>query len=612
MALIIMRLTKEKLIDLWRSKADIFKKEDSRYILDRYAKIDNIFKFITECRYEDNGETVNINGTDIVISGGGKPSRDYFGCKNDELTAGTAFKGVELQAERFPAVFKDYILEIGCLLGGFEFKPEPQMRDEFRIISNSITAQNDDASLTSEGQVRHPSSHFADNNYFFNVIKTVKDISEDKFDPKQSKLVLRWPTKAYYSDDVQAEQSQKETLEYRFPYKFFYMWTHNDVLHPISLMAYRNLVKQEDKLIAYSSDEHLNQSFKNFTTGWKEYSEDIMKMIPDEERGDDFWDEMSKLLSIIMIKGQNLICMKQLLESGNKALILFGPPGTGKTYHAQELVCKELGIKRNELESHKFNINNDYERGAWTLIQFHPNYTYEDFIGGISPCLTGGTLAYTLKEGVFKILCDTAAKPQNKDKKFLIVIDEINRTDLSSVFGELMYALEYRGHSLNIPNFTQGFVIPDNVYIIGTMNSIDKSLVTFDLALRRRFAFYKIMPDLSALPAMLANYNIEESCLGAFIERCRELNKQIAEPSSDLQLGVDYQIGHAYFGKIKDFLTERNYKDSPQMISPFELEKLWLYHLQPLIEEYLGNRIDDPQTKKCLNNIMDSFCKALQ
>ena len=89
--------------------------------------------------------------------------------------------------------------------------------------------------------------------------------------------------------------------------------------------------------------------------------------------------------------------------------------------------------------------------------------------------------------------CDEASKDENVSKKFIIVIDEINRADLSSVFGELMYALEYRDEPISIPNFKELFVIPSNVYIIGTMNSIDKSLVTFDLALRRRFGFIKIM-----------------------------------------------------------------------------------------------------------------------
>jgi len=116
--------------------------------------------------------------------------------------------------------------------------------------------------------------------------------------------------------------------------------------------------------------------------------------------------------------------------------------------------------------------------------------------------------------------------------------------------------LEYKDKKVSIPNFKEPFVIPSNVYIIGTMNSIDKSLVTFDLALRRRFSFIKIMPNVSVLENILAEYNIEESCLTSYVDRCKSLNERIANPSSRLNLGADYQIGHAYYGKIKDFLKK--------------------------------------------------------
>ena len=488
------------------------------------------------------------------------------------------------------------------------------MKDEYRIISNSSTGLGDNKSLTSTGQIRHPSSHFANNNYFFNVINTIKDISNDTFQCDQSKLVLRWPNSSYYSDDKQAEESQKEALRYRFPYKFFYMWTH-DVLHPVSLMAYKNLVLQEDSQIKYAPDSDLGQDIIDFTGtngGWSMYSSAIKNMIPDDEQGEDFWKEMSQLISIVMIQDQQMKNIQELLETGNKAIILYGPPGTGKTYTAKELICSELEISNKDLKDYKFNGDVSIkEKGAWALVQFHPNYTYEDFIGGISPCLASGSLSYTLKTGIFKKICDEASKAENVSKKFIIVIDEINRADLSSVFGELMYALEYRDEPISIPNFQELFVIPSNVYIIGTMNSIDKSLVTFDLALRRRFGFIKIMPQLQVLETILSDYNIEESCLTNFIARCRDLNEHISRPNSRLQLGVDYQIGHAYYGKIKDFLTECNESDPVQIITSFDLEKLWEYHLEPLLEEFLGNRIEDSEVIRCLEERKNEFTKPL-
>lgn len=620
-----MRLTKDKLVALWTNRKTIFAEHGE--IKERYDKVKELFEEMTDykCVYGEND--VSINGDLVTFKDGKVPSLMYFSCKYDEMTASGAFNGVKLQADAFPEKYGDLILKIGCLLGGFDFKINHWMRDEYRIISNAVTSPNDNASLTSEGQIRHPSSHFADNNYFFNVISTVQAIKGNKFDTNSSRLVLRWPGESYYPrDENDAEKSQKETLRYRFPYKFFYMWTH-DVLHPISLMAYRELIKQEETDFRHEPDLGMDQDYVQFIEGWESYSDRIMNIIPEESRGGDFWNEMSLLLSIVMIQDQSLVNMEELLLTGNQAMILYGPPGTGKTYNAKKLILKRLGIEKaasackeedrakfeaDELEKCKFHNGNQIgDAGAWALIQFHPNYTYEDFIGGISPQLTGNSLSYTLKQGIFKLLCDAAAQPENEKKSFFIVIDEINRADLSSIFGELMYALEYRGEKMSIPNFTEQFSIPKNVYIIGTMNSIDKSLVTFDLALRRRFAFYKVMPQVSALEDMLSDYNIEEKCLHGFIQRCKELNQNLSDVKSPLQLGQDYQIGHAYFGKISDFLKKRKEEEPTQLITTFELEKLWQYHLSPLIEEYVGNRIDDKEVKYRIDQLMVSFTNKL-
>lgn len=621
-----MRLTKDKLIALWNNRQSIF--ADHEEIKQRYDEVKTLFEEILQinCVIGDN---VSLDGEQLLFRDEKYPSLAYFACKIDKKTDSGAFNGVVLQANSFPEKYRDLILRIGCLLGGFDFKNNYWMRDEYRIISNAITSHNDGASLTSEGQIRHPSSHFADNNYFFNVISTIQSIKEDKFDPDCSRLALRWPHTTYYSENVEEnEKSQRDTLKHRFPYKFFYMWTHN-VLHPVSLMAYRELVNQDDKDLRYELDIHMNQAFDQFILddGWQTYSQKIMAIIPEESRGNDFWNEMSLLLSIVMIQDQSLVNMEELLKTGNQAIILYGPPGTGKTYSAKRIILKQLGIEKeaakcSDEERHKFETDelekckyhpgeSISDRGAWTLIQFHPNYTYEDFIGGISPELSGKQLSYTLKEGIFKSLCDEASRTENKGKPFFIVIDEINRADLSAIFGELMYALEYRGEKMSIPNFKEQFSIPKNVYVIGTMNSIDKSLVTFDLALRRRFAFYKIMPQVSLLESMLSDYNIEENCLNGFIQRCEELNEKLSDAKSPLQLGQDYQIGHAYFGKISDFLKKRKPEEPTQSISTFELEKLWQYHLSPLIEEYVGSRIEDENVAKYIDELMLSFTGKL-
>ena len=112
----------------------------------------------------------------------------------------------------------------------------------------------------------------------------------------------------------------------------------------------------------------------------------------------------------------------------------------------------------------------------------------------------------------------------------------------------MLYALEYRGKSINLPHFGE-FTIPENVYIIGTMNNVDKSLVTFDLALRRRFGFFKLMPKLEVLQDVLSEY-VEEESLSKYYEKCKKLNEDIKDMNK-LNLGKDYQIGQAYF--LKNF-----------------------------------------------------------
>ncbi len=610
-----MNLTKEKIVALWRMRKSIFSNPENEAISGRFDFIKNTFNEMCKHKIRYEGDSVFLDDEQILMADGSAPSTHYFGCKLDEVTAAGAYIGVNNMAECLPK-YKELIRQIGCLLGGFD--SNSVMHDEYRIISNVITSPNDNGSLISSGQTRHPSSHFADNNYFFNVIDTVTKIENDTFVPSQSRLVLRWPNLTYYNFsenevDEKAIPLQRETLDKRFPYKFFYMWAKSsECIHLVSLQSYRNLVQQRDALIQYKRDFNMDESFEEFSgeKGWRMYSKAIMDFIPEEERGDNFIEELSRLLSIVLTINQNVKDYSELLETGSKALILWGPPGTGKTYSAQQLIINKFKIAPEELDNYAFEKGSKNDKGQWALVQFHPGYSYEDFIGGIAPKLDGNSLQYVLKEGVFKRFCDEAQKHvAEKEKKFIFIIDEINRADLSSVFGELMYALEYRGSSIMLPNFPKPFTIPDNVYLIGTMNSVDKSLATFDLALRRRFSFYKVMPNIKVLETILVKCNIQEDNLQDYIRRCERLNRHIADPQGHFRLGTDYQIGHAYFAKIKDFITystDEN-QDLIGIINSFSLEKIWVYHLQPLLEEYLGSRADDSEIQQMLKKEEEQF-----
>lgn len=244
----------------------------------------------------------------------------------------------------------------------------------------------------------------------------------------------------------------------------------------------------------------------------------------------------------------------ELLKS-NKNLILTGAPGTGKTYLAKE-IAREMG---------------EYE-----FVQFHPSYDYTDFVEGLRPQDENGNIVFERKDGVFKEFCKEALN--NQSSYFVFIIDEINRGEISKIFGELFFSVDsgYRGEKGKVKTqydnliedgdeFKDGFYIPENVYIIGTMNDIDRSVESMDFAMRRRFAWKEIKAK-----------DTQESILGGLgnlkdeaIKRMDNLNKEI---SSIPELSDDYNIGAAYFKKIKDYNGDFN--------------KLWENHLKGLLFEY--------------------------
>lgn len=257
--------------------------------------------------------------------------------------------------------------------------------------------------------------------------------------------------------------------------------------------------------------------------------------------------------------------------------ILYGPPGTGKTYHT---VIKALEIINNrqftEQETTKEKYDNELlpefnrlkKQGQIQFLTFHQNYSYEDFMVGIRPDLQNGKIFYKLYEGPFKKIADEARKIENKDKKYVLIIDEINRGNISKIFGELITLIETdkragNKHALSAPLLYQNeeFSVPNNLYIIGTMNTADKSIALVDMALRRRFVFEEMMPN-----AALLN-KVEGFDLPGWFTK---LNQKITA-----ELDRDHQIGHSYFIGIETIA---------------DLQQAFYQCILPLLKEYFyGN-----------------------
>ena len=237
-------------------------------------------------------------------------------------------------------------------------------------------------------------------------------------------------------------------------------------------------------------------------------------------------------------------------------VIIYGPPGTGKTYWA-ELAARELAAyssfrlpfdKLNQEQRAFITGEESGTSGTVRFCCFHPAYGYEDFLEGYRPESLDGQVTFSLKSGVFKQICEDAwASPQ---QKFYLVIDEINRGDVPRIFGELLTVLEKdkRGKPIILSLSGSPFQVPDNLYVLGTMNTADRSIALLDTALRRRFGFVELMPDVS----VLGSSSVSGIPLGPWLAA---LNRRICE-----HVGRDarnLQIGHSYLlekGRpIKDF-----------------------------------------------------------
>ena len=202
-------------------------------------------------------------------------------------------------------------------------------------------------------------------------------------------------------------------------------------------------------------------------------------------------EERRALADKLLIPDEFLQQIETLLDE-KRQVIFQGPPGTGKTYLAQEF-AKHLAGSDEQV----------------ALVQFHPSYAYEDFVQGYRPILKDGQAGFELRNGPLTRIAKRAQK--DPDGNYFLIIDEINRGNLAKVFGELYFLLEYRDQEINLQYSDEPFLLPDNLYIIGTMNTADRSIALVDLALRRRFYFVEFHPDKWPVKDLLRRWLEEKS-----------------------------------------------------------------------------------------------------
>ena len=262
-------------------------------------------------------------------------------------------------------------------------------------------------------------------------------------------------------------------------------------------------------------------------------------------------------------------CVSRLKHKKN--LILQGAPGVGKTFAARRLAWSVMGVK---------------DDNRIKFVQFHQSYSYEDFIMGYKPDGNG----FALEKGIFYDFCIKAT--EDPDNDYFFIIDEINRGNMSKIFGELLMLIEndYRGMEITLAYDKKPFCVPKNLYIIGMMNTADRSLAMIDYALRRRFSFVEMTPGFNSEGFEAYQSTINNNTFGKLISRIKALNADI---ENDASLGKGFCIGHSYFCNLNADCSDAVLKEIVE------------YDIVPMLEEYWFD--DEAKAKNWSNDLSGVF-----
>lgn len=328
--------------------------------------------------------------------------------------------------------------------------------------------------------------------------------------------------------------------------------------------------EQEASALKLTKEQWMQVLKSKLTKGEYDFIKDVMhEEKPFLDNMEYEWYEKESFLYEVYMTSEKYDTLKALLLK-KQNIILQGAPGVGKTFAAKRLAYSIIGLKNdNQIE----------------MVQFHQNYSYEDFIMGYKP---NGNL-FELKYGIFYNFCQKAAK--DPEQPYFFLIDEINRGNMSKIFGELLMLIEkeYRGTKITLAYNGQPFFVPKNLYLIGMMNTADRSLAMIDYALRRRFSFFPIEPGFSSEGFQRYQKELDNEIFCALIEQIMALNLDI---SKDSTLGSGFCIGHSYFCGQEECTVEW-------------MQSVVEYDIIPMLTEYW---FDDPsKLQKWQNRLRGVF-----